>query len=712
MAYDSEMEFLTEGEGEGGVATEEMPEETFDFLEEYWATEQDPTTLVESLEAKVRDYRETMRQHPFWNRILRSLEYYHGFFYESLGFDDWFNDTALSTYGDQEELVQIDLNHMRSVLQQIVNIVTQNPPKFRARASNSESKALKQAELAEKILEYYNREKRVSRYLRRAVEDAIVLSAGFVKVTWDPTSGEEMDADEFSGEITYEGDLAFENPKLFDVAWDLRVREWEQVQWVICRGQENKWDLAAEFPEFADDILQAEPAEDNWTDDWNHVQDTDLVDVYEFYHKDCPSMPGGRYVKYVESVALLDGENQYGRLPVYRIVPSEVTNSTIGYTPSFDLHGPQEALNHEASTICSNHAAFGVQNVWSHTGNNIQVSQLGGALNVIESEQKPEPLQMCQTPNEIFEAFQGFQQQVEILSGVNSVARGQPEESLKSGAALALVDSKAIQAATGITQNYKQLIEDVGTAMIEILKVAASTKRVIEVVGRHDRLSQAEFSSDDLQLVSRVVVESGNAYTDTLAGKVDLADKFIERGLITTPQEYMTVVNTGDLDPLTDSQMANLHLIYDENERMQDMDLTVQAYPTDPHMLHIKEHQALLNSTEIRNNPDHATAILGHIMQHFDFLSQPHVIAWQAALGFEVPPMPLGPPGPMGGGMPMGEMPGMPAGDLGPMGPAGEPTPDLGAPYDTPGRPEADVNMPQMPQLPNTPAPPAANIGG
>ena len=708
----SELEFATEGEGEVGLLEEDYPEETFDFLEEYWATTPDPDELVEHLEAKVRDYRETIRQHPFWNRILRSLEYYHGFFYESLGFDDWFSDTAISTYGDQEELVQIDLNHMRSVLTQIVNIVTQNPPKFRARAMNSERKALEQAQLAEKILEYYNREKRVSRFLRRAVEDAIVLSAGFVKVTWDPAAGEEVDADEFSGEITYEGDLSFENPKLFDVAWDLRVREWEQIQWVICRGQENKWDLAAQFPEYAEDILQAEPAEDNWTDDWNHVQDTDLIDVFEFYHKDCPSMPGGRYVKYVTSTALLDGENPYGDIPIYRIVPSEVTNSTVGYTPSFDLHGPQEALNHEASTICSNHAAFGVQNVWSHTGNNIQVSQLGGALNVIESEQKPEPLQMTSTPREIFDAFMGFQQQVEILSGVNSVARGQPEESLKSGAALALVDSKAIQAATGITQNYRQLIEDTGTAIIEILKLAANTERVIEVMGRHDRLSQVSFTSDDLQYVSRVVVESGNAYTDTLAGKVDLANTFLEKGLIRTPQEYLTVVHTGNLEPLTDSEMANLHLIYDENERMQDGDLTVQAYPTDPHLLHIKEHQALLNSTEIRNNELHATGILSHIMQHFALLSQPHVLTWQAALGFEVPPMPLAPPGvPMDGGG-MGAMPGMPAGDLGPMGPAGEPPPGLGDPYDTPGRPEAGVNMPQMPNMPMTPAPPAAVIGG
>ena len=52
---------------------------------------------------------------------------------------------------------------------------------------------------------------------------------------------------------------------------------------------------------------------------------------------------------------------------------------------------------------------------------------------------------------------------METLSGVNSVARGNPEASLQSGTALAMVQSQALQFMSGLQQSYIQLIEDVGT---------------------------------------------------------------------------------------------------------------------------------------------------------------------------------------------------------------------------------------------------------
>lgn len=669
------------------------PEESFDWLEQYWAATPDSEELVQECMQKTVDYRDTLRQHPFWNRILRSLEYYHGFFYESLGFDDWFNDTALSTYGDQEELLQIDLNHLRSVLQQILNIVTQNPPNFKARAANSEAATLKATEVADRVLEHYNREKRVERFLRRAVEDALVLSTGFVSVTWDPSAGEEIDADPQAGTIEYEGDLHFTCPKLFDVAFDLRVREWENCQWVIIREQENKWDLAAEFPEHADVITAADPAQDNWTDDWNHVQETDMIDVYNFYHLDSTAIPGGRYCMYIPEAPLIDMENPYERLPLHRIVPAEVTNSPIGYSPSFDLQGPQEALNHEASTICSNHAAFGVQNVFSKTGNNILVSSLPGGMNLIEAEEMPISMNLTNTPPEIFDAFREFQGQIEILSGINAVARGVPQANLKSGAALALVDSKAIQASTGLAQNYRQLIEDVGTAMLKILQQAAETERVIEVVGKHDQVTQQTFTGEDLKGVARVVVESGNAYTDTVAGKTEMANHLMERGLIRNPQEYITVLKTGNLEPLMDAEMAQLRLVHDENEQLQEGNPQVEALPEDAHVMHVREHQSLLQSTQARGDLGFRTLVQAHMMQHWQFLYDPNIIYQMQVLGFEAPPPPM-PPAP-----PLPDQ-GLPAGTFGTQGDPGAMPPGEGEPYEIPGYPGAGVNMPGMPEMP------------
>ncbi len=60
---------------------------------------------------------------------------------------------------------------------------------------------------------------------------------------------------------------------------------------------------------------------------------------------------------------------------------------------------------------------------------------------------------------------------METISGVNAVARGNPDPNLRSGNALALIQSMTLQFMSGLQQSYVAMIEDVGTGIIDILKV-------------------------------------------------------------------------------------------------------------------------------------------------------------------------------------------------------------------------------------------------
>jgi hypothetical protein len=106
---------------------------------------------------------------------------------------------------------------------------------------------------------------------------------------------------------------------------------------------------------------------------------------------------------------------------------------------------------------------------------------------------------------------------METISGINSVTRGQPEASLKSGNALALVQSMAIQFISGLQQSYVKLIEQVGTQLINNLKDYAKAPRVAAIVGKNNRTELKEFIGDDLQAINRVVVDMGNALSRCLA---------------------------------------------------------------------------------------------------------------------------------------------------------------------------------------------------
>ena len=527
--------------------------------------------------------------------------------------------------GEQGELVNIAVNHVRNIAEHILTMITSNRPAFQARATNRDSKSLIQTRLANELLDYYLREKRMERYLRRAVEYAVVMGSGYIKMEWNGTSGEIFDTNEETGLPIYEGDVEFSNLSPYDVVFDT-TKEDQKHNWVLCRSFKNKFDLAAKYPELGDRIRGLETKSDifKYRMDTMTFEETDDVPVYEFYHKKSESMPDGRYILFLsDTIILNDGPMPYRSLPIYRISPADILGTPYGYTPLFDLLPLQDAVNSLYSTILTNQHAFGVQNIYIPRGADVSYKSLEGGLNIIEGNSgagKPEPLNFTQTPAEVFQFLKMLEQQMETLSGVNSVARGNPESSLKTGAALALVQSMALQFISGLQQQYVQMIEDVGTGLINMLKDFAAVPRIAMIAGHSNRsYIEREFTGDDLSQVNRVIVDMGNPLARTTAGKLQMASEMMQYGIVKTPEEYFTVLTTGQLNAMTDDVQKQLILIQAENERMS-AGSEVRALAIDEHVIHIKEHREVLSDPELRFDENLANRVLSHIQEHIDLL--------------------------------------------------------------------------------------------
>ena len=61
-------------------------------------------------------------------------------------------------------------------------MITANRPSMDARAINTDAKSLSQTYLANGILDYYMREKHLEDALKKAVEMAVVMGSGYVKL--------------------------------------------------------------------------------------------------------------------------------------------------------------------------------------------------------------------------------------------------------------------------------------------------------------------------------------------------------------------------------------------------------------------------------------------------------------------------------------------------------------------------------------------------
>jgi hypothetical protein len=641
------------------------------------------------LMGKVDAWSNNIESNGYLEKLRSAWSSYHGAYYS-----DASSGHKITFSGAEGEITNLPVNHLRNLAQHVLVMTTANRPSMEARATNTDYKSLTQTLLANGLLDYYMREKRLEKYLKTAVEYAIVMGAGYIKMSWNATSGELYDFNEDTQTPIYEGDVEFSNLSPFDVVVD-STKEDQKHDWILCRTWKNRHDLVAKYPEYADEILGlATKGELNktWFSGFAN-DDTDDVAVYEFFHRRTEAVPDGRYLLFLsDRIDLFDGALPYRQLPVFRISPSDILGTPFGYTSVFDLLPLQDAVNSLYSTILTNQNAFGVQNILVPRGADIQFSQLAGGLNVIEAniqQGKPEALNLTSTPAEVFKFADMIKQEMETLSGVNSVARGNPEASLKSGAALALVQSMAIQFMSGLQQSYVQLIEDVGTALINMLKDFAAVPRVAAIAGRANRTYMKEFKGDDLSSVNRVIVDVGNPLARTTAGRVEMAQQLLQMNLITDPQQYFTVINTGKLDTMYEGTQAETMLIKGENEKMMN-GVEVSVLDIDSHKEHIIEHKAILADPDLRDNPDLVKIVLAHIQKHIQSLQQadPNLLGLIGQQSLQPPPPPPGQP-PQGG-------------------PDNSAPPNPGAP--PPGGPATDVQaqMPgaSMPNMPNIPSPP------
>ena len=633
------------------------------------------------------------------NQYLKKIEDMFRFYYGSFDHDS--ESHEISFTGEQGELVKLPVNLFRNLARHLHSMITANRPVLEARAINSDYKSLSQTYLANGILDYYMREKGLEEHVADAAEMAIVLGSSFLKMEWNAMAGEIHDTNVDNDEPVYEGELEFSLLSPLDVVVDGTKENWNSHEWVMTRSFVNRFNLIAKYPEKADRIAAVEPKNgfSNYRLSVFSNDDTDDIAVYEFFHKKTGAMPNGRYMLFLaDDIVLLDLPIPYRMIPVFRLCPTTIMGTPYGYTDMFDVFPMQQALNSLYSSIMTNQNAFNVQSLYVPRGADINHAALVGGMNIIEGNAKPESINLTATAPETFNFLSIISQAMESQVGVSSVTRGSPEASLRSGNALALVQSMSLQFQTPFQKNYVKFLERIGTSLIDILKEYATTPKLISLVGKNKKPLLKEFTGDMIGDIKRVVVDVGNPLSRTTAGKLEIANNLLQQGAIKDPRHYFMVLETGNIDTMIEGEMADLLLIQSENEWLLE-GKDVMAYPLDLHRLHIMEHRAVISDPELRGNPELARKVNDHIQEHVRMLKEVSPDLLQ--LIGEQPLTPIAPPE-AGGVLPPGPMTQdqskAAAGNVAPMDPT-QMGPQAGPAQQLPEQPTVDASLLPNPTL-------------
>jgi len=645
---------------------------------QYFANETG-TELLDSLNARVEEYYRYLESSGRLRRMRLAYTNYYGN-------DGLHSSLEIQQGGEQGELNVVKVNEYRNLLQHLLVMTTSQRPALDCRAVNTDAKSMQQTIIGNGIVEYYLKEKKVEVDLKSMCEIALVLEEGFLAMSWNTDMGEEVAVDPDSGRAIKDGDIQFDLLTPLDVIRNPYIEN-SNPQWQILRLQTNKWDLCAKYPEKAEKIQALAQKPDNtqlyWVQSTNKMNE-DMVDLFLFYHEKTSAVPKGRAVLFVQDVLLYDMPLPYKSVPVVRMTPSDQIKSPFGYSVGMDLLALQQLTDALHSVCASNQIRFGVQSVKGPKGADIDVQQIGMGMTYFELDPKYvdllQPLQLTSTPAEVFNYNDSIAQKMETLSGVNSVARGNPEASLKSGAALALVQSMAVQFNNGLQQSYVQALEQTGTKIIQFLQSFAKSPRLAAIAGKNNIDKMKSFTSEDILSISRVTCEIANPMSRTLAGRMEIANNLLQNGQIKRPEQYFALLETGRFEPLLDNEMNELLGIQQTKEAILEGQ-SVPALVTDNHPLYILELKGMLATAEAKANPQLVKAVLDRITQHLNFMrtADPQLLQLCGVTPLPPPPMAPPPPGP---------------------GPSGGANPQMANPQPPVQQQAADVNMPNMPVSP------------
>lgn len=581
-------------------------------MDQYWASKETEDLQKEIL-TKVQDYKDYCLQSGIIADLRKSFStYYYRPHIQDL----------------DQSLKAIHINHYANLINHVLTMVTSIRPAWETRAINADLASQNNAQLATGLLDFYMRDKKIEPKLKKAVELGLFLKEGWISLEWNTKAGEIYGQDE-NGQPIHEGDMEVETYTLLDVARDVRRRNMSH-DWYILRKFVNKYDLATKYPEKAEKIIAIKNNEMNDLQyEFNQstqalksmTVDTDLIPVYTLYHSKTESMPQGRMTSVVDNdVTLFDGPLPYKRPYIFPLVDQEYFENAFGHSKLMDCLPIQDALDTCVSSILTNVAANGVQNFQVPKGSAPNVIELQGGMNVMEYDPKAgpmQPLQLLQTAPEVYEFANYLLNQLDLLSGVPPISKGIAPATM-SGTAMALLQQQALQAASGVQLSYTLLLESVGTGIIELLQTFAVVPRVALIAGKNKKSMLKTFTSEDLKGINRVIIDTANPLTKTSAGRIEIANNLLQTpNMIKTPEQYLGVLTTGNLEPLYQHDNTNRMLMASENEALANGD-DVPVLLTDDDALHILEHQCVLASPEARSNPQVVNSVLNHIQMHIN----------------------------------------------------------------------------------------------
>jgi hypothetical protein len=547
---------------------------------------------------------------------------------------------GISRYGVEGELLNVPVNIFRNDLDYVVSMTTQERVDWEPAAVNTDFKSQAQCTFSKGLLEYYQKHKHMDNVATQSARDVLGFGEAHVLELWDDMAGDPHMADPDTKTLIKTGDIEYIQVLPNCVVRDVFVTEFDKNQWFLCKVNRNKYDLCKKYPSYAekitDESLEISSRQESGIT-YASNDKSDYVTVNYFMHKPTAALPFGRWIVYINRDIVMEDDKlpgKKGKLPLKSMIVSDTRSTNFGYTTFADCLSIQRMIDVVVNAVCTNISTFATINILMPEGCDLSPTDVVGGLNFLKYKPlpggagEPKALVLLATPKEAYQFLDWLINMHHQLAGLNNTVKGINDETVQSGAALALRATQAVLFNSLLKKAYIQFVEDLGSSTLECLQDNASIPRLGLIAGNMEKAYLKEFTNKDIDMIDRVTINVGNPLTQTPEGKMELANLYKDFGFINSPQDLGEVLQTGNLKVMTQGPHAEMMRIYKENEILSQGG-QVKSLLTDNHPLFIKERMSLFADAQLLNSNEPGsmtdvivTNVLANIKEHINLWKQ------------------------------------------------------------------------------------------
>lgn len=680
-------------------------------LEGYWALDKTGNLAAEVL-GKERDYFDAARRRGL-DRIWQ-ISYAQAFGTDPMNPQDFATQT-LSYIGPEGKALRFRINEPRALVEQCNIMARGERIAFKCLALNSSYGAGAQTEIAQQIVKYLYDEYVGTARESEILEAAAWFGAGFWWTQWDADGGDDVDVEHNTplGPVKIkQRSGAPKTTTLFP--WEVCQEPYSKdPAWMIVRERVSKYELAARFPAYSQQILgmnnirTQEGVAQMFMYDIDAATTDDVI-VRHFYLKPCRAAKYGRYCGILDGMVLWDRPCPHPkRIPIVELAPFRYFGTRFAYAKTWDILAIQEADDELLSQTLTNYMTFGRQNVFVPAGTNFDEDALADGQNIFvipTGSTGPVALALAEMPEGVQWLIEHNAQKKNAIMGTNEVARGMSDETVKSGTHAALRDSLAIRFQNSTHAGFINAVEEQANLTLDMARQYSQTPFVIEIAGPGEETYLQEFAKESVAGVRKVRVVAVSPLMMSQAGRLEalMATKDLP---IEQRMGAIRGIEMGDYTGFTEKPKTTDMLIRFENEQML-RGIIVNPVGGENPALHIPEHWSQLEKLLSTPNPDpvRVKIFIDHINNSIGVWQRTNPFLTMFQKVMPPPPLPGTPSGMlMQLGMMVPEMPennGAPGGGP-PLGEGARQPPAAG------GKHPSGVNLPKPAQPPKNASPQA-----